>query len=368
MPRRELSVPEKVESLSILDHDGRLDEALEPSIDADTLLRLYRFMLLGRRFDERLLSLQRQGRIGTFPPIKGQEAAQLGAVAHLRPSDWLVPSFRETAAELWRGRSLENIIIAGNGFNEAGAMPPDSRNFPISVPVGSQLPHAVGLAWAAKYRQTDEVVMTFFGDGATSEGDFHEAINCAAVFQCPVVFVCQNNQWAISVPLLRQTRAKTLAQKALAYGMPGIQVDGNDLLAVYVAAGEAVERARSGQGPTLIECVTYRLGMHTTADDPKRYRSQDEVEIWTKRDPLIRFEKYLLDKGILSREAHEALASEIMEQIQRAVDNAEAQMRDLGDPLDLFDHLYAEMPAYLQTQKAQLKAAIEAQTEESNDG
>ena len=368
MPRTEITPPEKVTFLSILDHDGRLDEALEPAVDGDTLVRLYRCMLLGRRFDERLLSLQRQGRIGTFPPIKGQEAAQVGSVAHLRDSDWLVPSFRETAAEIWRGRSLENIIISNNGFNEAGAMAADSRNFPISVPVGSQLPHAVGLAWAAKYRRTDEVVMAFFGDGATSEGDFHEALNCAAVFQCPVVFVCQNNQWAISVPLSRQTRSRTIAQKALAYGMPGIQVDGNDILAVYAAAGEAVERARSGLGPALIECVTYRLGVHTTADDPKRYRSEEEVEAWSRRDPLTRFETYLVNKGVLRREALEDLQRDIMEQIQTAVDNAEAQMQGLGDPLALFDHLYADRPPYLQAQKVQFSMDLEGEHGEAPHG
>ena len=193
-------------------------------------------MLLARRFDERLLSLQRQGRIGTFPPISGQEAAHLGAAAVLRPSDWVVPAFREMAADIWRGRSLESIIVYNNGFNEGGRIPADRNDMPISVPVGSQILHAVGIAWAMRYRGKDDVAMTFFGDGATSQGDFHEGLNFAGVFQVPVVFVCQNNQWAISIPRSKQTRSKTLAQKALAYGIPGIQVDGNDILAVYVAA------------------------------------------------------------------------------------------------------------------------------------
>ncbi len=278
MPRKRITIPDKIEYLSILNEKGQLDKKLEPDIGEDILLKLHRFMLLGRKFDERLLNLQRQGRIGTFPPIKGQEAAQLGTIAHLRANDWMVPAFRETAAELWRGRSLESIIIYNNGFAEGVDISADRNDLPISVPVGSQIIHAVGLGWAAKYRQKDDVIMTFFGDGATSEGDFHEGLNFAAVFQVPVVFVCQNNHWAISIPLSKQTRSKTLAQKALAYGMPGIQVDGNDILAVYVAAKEAVERARTGGGPTLIECVTYRLMMHTTADDPKRYRSDEEVE------------------------------------------------------------------------------------------
>ncbi|MDJ0987846.1 MAG: thiamine pyrophosphate-dependent dehydrogenase E1 component subunit alpha, partial [Desulfobacterales bacterium] len=277
MPRKKVTISEKLETLSILNEKGKLDRDLEPDIPDDVLLQLHRTMLLARKFDERLLNLQRQGRIGTFAPITGQEAAQLGTIAHLRPTDWMVPAFRESAAELWRGRTLESIIIYNNGFNEGVAIPDDRNDFPISVPVGSQMIHAVGLGWAAKYRQTDNVAMTYFGDGATSQGDFHEALNFAAVYQSPVIFVCQNNQWAISIPVSQQTRSQTLAQKALAYGMPGIQVDGNDILAVYAAAQEAVQRARSGEGPTLIECVTYRLMMHTTADDPKRYRTDEEV-------------------------------------------------------------------------------------------
>jgi pyruvate dehydrogenase E1 component alpha subunit len=368
MPRKNISISEKVESLSILDEKGNLDKKLEPDISEDILLKLYRTMVLGRRFDERLLNLQRQGRIGTFPPIKGQEAAQLGTIAQLRSSDWMVPAFRETAAELWRGRSLESVIIFNNGFGEGGDIPKDRNDLPISVPVGSQIIHAVGLGWAAKYRQKDDVVMTFFGDGATSEGDFHEGLNFAAVFQAPVVFVCQNNHWAISVPLSKQTRSKTLAQKAVAYGMPGIQVDGNDILAVYVAAREAVERARSGGGPTLIECVTYRLMMHTTADDPKRYRTDKEVERWSKRDPLPRFQKYLRNKGLLSEEKIKELESEVLDEIQAAVDVAEKKMETFGDPMDMFEHAYAEMPPYLNEQKAELARELSEITAEGKHG
>ena len=296
MPRKKINIADKVEYLSILDEKGQLDKKLEPDIPEELLFRIHRTMLLARKFDERLVNLQRQGRIGTFPPITGQEAAHLGTAAVLRPSDWMVPAFRETAAEIWRGRPLENIIIYNNGFNEGAYIPEEMNNLPISIPVGSQILHAVGLAWAAKYRKKDDVAMAFFGDGATSEGDFHEGLNFAAVFQTPAIFVCQNNHWAISIPLSRQTRSKTLAQKALAYGLPGIQVDGNDILAVYAAANEAVERARAGDGPTFIECVTYRLMMHTTADDPKRYRSDEEVEKWRKKDPLPRFQNYLKEK------------------------------------------------------------------------
>jgi pyruvate dehydrogenase E1 component alpha subunit len=368
MPRKKITLSEKVEYLSILNEKGQLDKKLEPNISEDVLLRLHRTMLLARKFDERLLNLQRQGRIGTFPPIKGQEAAQLGTIAHLRPGDWMVPAFRETAAEIWRGRSLESIIIYNNGFNEGVDIPPDSNDMPISVPVGSQILHAVGLGWAVKYRKKDDVAMTFFGDGATSQGDFHEGLNFAAVFQVPVVFVCQNNHWAISIPLSKQTRSKTLAQKAVAYGMPGIQVDGNDILAVYAAAQEAVERARSGGGPTLIECVTYRLMMHTTADDPKRYRTDEEVEQWRKRDPLIRFEKYLKEKGLLSEEKRNQVESEVLAAIQAAIDGAEKQMETLGDPLEMFDNAYADIPPYLKEQKADLASELSEIDAEGKNG
>lgn len=351
MPRREISIPDKIEYLSILSESGELDRTLEPDIPDDLLLRLFRTMLLARKFDERLLNLQRQGRIGTFPPISGQEASQLGAAAVLRPADWFVPAFRETAAEIWRGRSLESVILYNNGFNEGVDIPKGSNDLPISVPVGSQIIHAVGLGWAARYRQTDDVAMAFFGDGATSEGDFHEGLNFAGVFQAPAIFVCQNNHWAISLPRSKQTRSKTLAQKALAYGMPGIQVDGNDILAVYAAAREAVDRARSGGGPTLIECVTYRMAVHTTADDPKRYRTEEEVEQWKKRDPITRFQNYLMDKGVISEDKIAGLGAEVVEEIQSAIDRAEEQMKTLGDPIDMFKHTCAQIPPFLKEQK-----------------
>lgn len=368
MPRNTINIPDKIEYLSILNEKGELDASLEPHIPEELLLKLHRTLLLSRKFDERLLNLQRQGRIGTFPPINGQEAAQLGAVALLRPSDWMVPAFRETAAEIWRGRSLESVIIYNNGYSEGAEIPQDLNNLPISVPVGSQILHAVGLGWAAKYRQTDDVAMTFFGDGATSEGDFHEGLNFAGVFQAPVIFVCQNNHWAISLPVAKQTRSKTLAQKALAYGMPGIQVDGNDILAVYAAAKEAVDRARAGQGPTLVECVTYRMAVHTTADDPKRYRTEKEVDKWRKRDPIVRFQKYLVDKGLLSEDKIAGIESEVLEVIQAAVDGAEEKMKAFGDPIDMFEHAYAEMPAYLKEQKEAFVAEVAETMEEGDHG
>jgi pyruvate dehydrogenase E1 component alpha subunit len=210
--------------------------------------------------------------------------------------------------------------------------------------------------------------MAFFGDGGTSQGDFHEGLNFAGVFQVPAIFICQNNQWAISMPRTKQTRSKTIAQKALAYGIPGIQVDGNDILATYAAAKEAVDRARSGGGPTLIECVTYRVAVHTTADDPKRYRSDEEVEQWKKRDPITRFQKYLLNKGLLSGETIETIESAVLDEIQAAVDNAEKQMKKMGDPMHMFEYAYAEMSPFLMQQKEEFAREIAEMREEGNNG
>jgi pyruvate dehydrogenase E1 component subunit alpha len=350
MPRTVLEPRFQVEYLSILDSDGNLDASLEPDIPGEDLRRLYRAMLLGRRLDERMIRLQRQGRIGTFAPIKGQEASQIGAVSTLRPSDWMVPSFRETAAMLWRGWPIEKLLLFFAGYLEGGQPAAEQNDLPVTIPVATQLPHAVGLAYAAQYRGDDAVVMAFCGDGATSEGDFHEALNFAGVWHVPAVFVVQNNQWAISVPLKKQTHAKTIAQKALAYGLPGLQVDGNDVLAVYAASREAVERARAGDGPTLVECVTYRLGVHTTADDPTKYRTVEEVEAWERKDPLTRFGAYLQKKNLLDEGLTESVDAEIADAVQRfeAVGPADA--------LRMFDHAYGERPASLEAQREQLAA------------
>jgi pyruvate dehydrogenase E1 component subunit alpha len=361
MPRIALEPRFQVEYLSILDSDGNLDTALEPKL-ADTELRsLYRSMLLARRLDERMVRLQRQGRIGTFAPTKGQEAAQVGSVFSLRPTDWMVPSFRETAAMIWRGWPIEKLLLFFAGHLEGGQPAPDQRDLPITIPVATQLPHAVGLAYAAQYRGDDVVVMAYFGDGATSEGDFHEALNFAGVWHVPVVFVCQNNQWAISVPLKKQTHSRTIAQKALAYGLPGIQVDGNDVLAVYAVAREAVERARAGEGPTLLECVTYRLGVHTTADDPTKYRSEAEVAMWEQKDPLTRYRAYLEKRNLLE----EGLEQQVDEEIAEAIRRFEATPPP--DPLTMFDHVYAELPPDLQAQRDEMAGRDDASPARPNE-
>jgi len=326
MPRTPLEPRFTVEYLSVLDAEGNLDSALDPGLPPAELKRLYRAMLLARRLDERMVRLQRQGRIGTFAPIKGQEASQVA--------------------------SVEKLLLFFAGHLEGGQPSPDQRDLPITIPVSTQLPHAVGLAYAAQYRQDDVVVMAYFGDGATSEGDFHEALNFAGVWHVPVVFVCQNNQWAISVPLKKQTNSKTIAQKALAYGLPGIQVDGNDVLAVYAASREAVERARAGDGPTLIECVTYRLGVHTTADDPTKYRTAEEVAEWERKDPLTRFAAYMKKKRLLD----DGLEAQVDEEIAAAIARFEATAP--ADPLVMFDHVYAELPPELKAQREALAEGL----------
>jgi pyruvate dehydrogenase E1 component alpha subunit len=309
-------------------------------------------MLEARRHDDRRLKWQRSGRIGTFAPIKGQEAAQIGAVAALRESDWMVPSFREVGAFIWRGVSLADLAIFDAGYNEGVVIPDGTRNLPNAVPVASQLTHAVGIAYASRLKGEDSVVMVFFGDGATSEGDFHEAMNFAGVFNLPVVFACQNNQWAISLPREEQTASKSIAQKALAYGFPGIQVDGNDVLGVYAAASEAVSRARNGDGPTLLELCTYRLSVHTTADDPTKYRSEEEEDVWIARDPLPRFQRYLRTRGLIDDETIANLEESIDGEIDEAWQEAAARMEQLDDEdLNIFDHLYEEMPPYLLRQR-----------------
>ncbi|MFQ5739835.1 MAG: pyruvate dehydrogenase (acetyl-transferring) E1 component subunit alpha [Acidobacteriota bacterium] len=360
MPRNKIDLSLQFESLSILDPEGRLDKALEPKIPESRLLEMYRLMLLTREFDSRMVLLQRQGRLGTFPPCRGQEAGHIAAFL-LQEKDWLVPSFREPGAMLVRGWTMERILLYYAGYEEGSAPPPGVNALPICVPVGSQLPHAVGLALASKLKGTDQVTLCFLGDGATSEGDFHEAMNFAAVFQVPAVFFCQNNHWAISLPVERQTHSRTLVQKMGAYEIPGIQIDGNDALAVYSATEEAVERARKGEGPSFIESLTYRLTVHTTADDPNRYRSEKEVQEWEKRDPLPRFRRYLEGKGLIDDRHHDRLEEDIRQEIRQAVGNAESRMK--GNPLDLFDNVYAEMPPSILEQRQELEEFLRSSEE-----
>jgi pyruvate dehydrogenase E1 component alpha subunit len=368
MARKEIELPYRLEYLSILDENGNVDEELDPHLPQDFLLKLHRTMLLGRRFDERMLNLQRQGRIGTFPLIKGQEASQLGAIAALEPKDWMVPAFRELLGEIWRGKSMESALLYYGGYDEGSWVEEGRNDLPMSIPVSTQVLHAVGIGMAIKYRKNSEVVMTFLGDGGTSEGDFHEAMNFAGVFQTPVIFVCQNNQWAISIPRSRQTRSETLAQKAIAYGFSGIQVDGNDILAVYAAAKEAVDQARAGEGPKFIECITYRMSLHTTADDPTKYRSEEEVQEWMERDPITRFQKYLNGKGFLTDEAIEELEAEIDKELQEVVKRTEERMKELGDPVDMFDHHFAELPPSLKEQREEMIREWSLDKEEATHG
>jgi pyruvate dehydrogenase E1 component alpha subunit len=352
MPIRDAFASERIPYVSVLDENAALDEALDPKVPDHDLRELYRTMLFVRAYDERRLTLQRQGRIGTFAPVKGQEAAQLGGAYALRETDWMVPAFRETAAAIWRGMRIEDDLTYCAGLEEGIRIAPGARDLPIAIPVASQLPHAVGIAWARKLQKTDDVVLAYFGDGATSEGDFHEAMNFASVFQVPLVFLCQNNQWAISVPRSKQTRSPTLAQKALAYGMPGVAVDGNDLLGVYRVTRDAVDRARNGEGPTLIEAVTYRLSVHTTADDPSRYRSDEEVQAWEARDPILRLRRHLLTRGLLSTHEEARWKEEHERRIRRAIEALDA----LGepDPAVMFDHVYHELPRALAQQRETL--------------
>jgi pyruvate dehydrogenase E1 component alpha subunit len=353
VPRTSLPIPHKLESLAVLAADGTVDHDLEPNLPNNDLLKLYKTMRASRALDKRALQMQRQGRIGTYAPCLGQEAASLGFAYALTPEDWFVPSFRENAAMLWRGWPMVSTFLFWGGY-EAGATPPKGVNdLPIAVPVASQCHHGMGIAWGLKLRGTHNVCITFVGDGGTSEGDFHEAMNFAGVYDAPFIMVVQNNQWAISLPREKQTASPTIAQKAIAYGMDALQVDGNDILAVIVAAQEAVARARTGGGPSLIEAVTYRLAQHTSADDPRKYRSEDEVKPWEDRDPLKRFAIYLRAKGVLDDKVEKLFDEEIDRELDEA---AKAYAAYKQDPYEFFDHVLSERTSDLDAQRAELKA------------
>ncbi|MFQ5495432.1 MAG: pyruvate dehydrogenase (acetyl-transferring) E1 component subunit alpha [Phycisphaerae bacterium] len=346
-----------MEYLSILDGDGKLDDALDPKLDADKSIYLYRLMLTARRLDERCIKMQRQGRIGTYGPCRGQEASHCAATICMEPEDWVVHAYREPGSFHHRGWPLETVVRFWGGFEE-GCRPPDGVNdTPIAVPIATQCLHAMGLAWGMKLRKDPYAVLCYCGDGGTSEGDFHEAMNFAGAYRLPVIFLVANNQWAISFPREKQTASETIAQKAIAYGFDGLQLDGNDPLAVYVGTKEAVDRAKSGGGPTLIEAVTYRVGVHTTADDPTKYRSDEEVKKWEKLDPIPRYAKYLEQRGLANRKLLEEVEAEVVEEIAAAVERYEAGS-DV-DPLDVFDYTYAELPTELIEQREEFKAALE---------
>jgi pyruvate dehydrogenase E1 component alpha subunit len=351
--------PRQGKMLQILDENGNLDEKMRPALSDADILSLYKNMAFIRIADRKALNLQRQGRMGTYAPIWGQEACQAGAVKDLNPKlDWIVPAFREIGAMYWYGVPLDAIYRYWMG-DECGSMiPKDIQCLPVSIPVGSHMIHAVGIAWAAKIKGEKSVAMSFCGDGATSEGDFLEALNFAGVFHVPCIFIVQNNQWAISTPRKLQTASKTLAEKAFAFGFEGIQVDGNDIFAVYGASSEAIAKARSGNGPTLIECVTYRFGDHTTADDASRYRSPEEVKAWQPKDPFVRTKKYLVSKKLWS-EKEEA---EWQENCTMKVNNIARAAEEAIDinPSHFCDHMFATLPPHLREQKEALLEALKA--------
>ncbi len=346
------------ERLEILDTEGRVDGELMPGLDPSQIRSIYRDMVLMRTFDGKALNLQRQGRMGTWPPIKGQEAVQAGVALAMGEKDWLIPAFREHGIMVLRGVPLHLVYAYWAGDERGSCYPEDVRCFPVAVPVGSQWQHGTGVGLSLKLRGEEAVAVTLGGDGSTSEGDFHEAVNCAGVFDTKTVFVIQNNQWAISVPLHKQTAAKTLAQKAHAYGVPGIQVDGNDVFAVYVAAHEAIERARSGGGPSLIEAVTYRLGDHTTADDATRYREDEELKMWEGRDPILRLRRYLELQGLWDDDQETVLVEEATAWVETQVQLLEDMTPQ--EPEAIFTHMYHEMPPHVAEQMAALAEELQS--------
>lgn len=351
--------PLKNEMVQILDAEGACDERLRPDLQEDELRQLYRHMVLARLMDRKAVSLQRQGRFVTYAQLEGQEAAQVGSAYALTRQDWVVPSYREVGAMLVHGLPLSQLCTYLVGSEEGHRMPADVRCLPMAVPVGSQPLHAVGLAWAAKLRREPSVAIVYFGDGASSQGDVHEAMNFAGVYHAPCIFFCQNNHYAISVHRTQQAASPTLAQRGIAYGMPGIQIDGNDIFAAYAVTKEAVERARAGGGPCFIEAVTYRIGAHTTADDPTRYRDAQEVEEWRKRDPIDRFRRYLEARKLWSEEREQKLREEVSAEIEAAIEVAEKLPPPRAE--EVFRHMFAEMTPQLREQEATLRATLKSQ-------
>ncbi len=349
MPERIVETVQ-VKHLRILDEKGNADPALAPPLSDEELKRMYEILVLSRTFDQRALNLQREGRLGTYPSFLGQEASQVGSAFAAEKSDWLFPTFRESGVYVAMGCPL-HLLFQYWGGDEQGMRMPDNLNvFPLSIPVGTQITHAVGVAMAIKYRKDRAAALAYFGDGGSSRGDFHEGLNMAGVFKLPVVFLCQNNQWAISMPRDRQTAAQTIAQKAWAYGFEGIQVDGNDVFAVYKATRDALMKAKGGGGPTLIECFTYRVADHTTSDDASRYRTKEELEIWKARDPILRLRMFMEKKSLWS----DAYQKDVETRSKAVVDEAQkkAEAIALPDPRDMFTYTYNGLS---QRQSRQLK-------------
>ena len=345
-----------IESVSILDEHGRFDAQLGADLIPDEdVIKLYEAMTVSRQFDQIAFKLQRSGRMGTYPENRGQEAASLGTAYALNNDDWLVPCYRENTGLFWRGLPMEYILLHWMGDERGNQIPTELCITPLAIPIGTQLLHAAGLAWACKYRKEDRLACTFFGDGATSEGDFHEAMNFAANLDLPVIFLCQNNGWAISVPTKIQCSAPTLAQRGLAYGMESIQCEGNDIFAVVKVVKEAARRAREEHRPTFIEAVTYRLGDHTTADDARRYRDEAEVQLWMQRDPLVRLRNYLTERKLWNSTKEEALQTKAKEQVNAAAKRAEEIAATPTS--EIFDAMYAEIPDEVRRQRDTMRTS-----------
>lgn len=341
-----------MENLQILDKDGNVDKDLMPDLSEEKIKEIYHLMVLVRTFDEKLFKLQRSGKIGTYAEVRGEEASEVGSAYALEKTDWMIPSFRETGVYVVRGVDRAKIVQAWNGDVRAFKADKGTTNLPVAIPVSSQNLHAVGIAWAEKLRGTKNAAIVYFGDGATSEGDFLEAMNFAGVYNVPLIFFCQNNQWAISTSRKIQTASDTIAQKGVAMGIKGIQVDGNDVLAVYAATKEALDRARKGEGPTLIESVTYRMGDHTTSDDASKYRTEEEVAFWKERDPLTRLEKYFKKIGTWTDEYGAQVKQEVTAEVDDAV---EREMKiEPEEPGKMFDNVFSELIPDLAEQKEEL--------------
>jgi 2-oxoisovalerate dehydrogenase E1 component subunit alpha len=345
----------EVRRRSYLAPDGTPLRSL-PSFASDTglLVSLYRAMVLTRAFDLKAVSLQRTGRLGTYAVSLGQEAVAVGIASAMRQEDVLLPSYRDNAALLWRGVKMEDILLYWGG-DERGTASGPPHDFPFCIPVGSQAPHAAGVAYAVKLKKEPRVAVCLFGDGATSKGDLWEAMNFAGVWKLPVVFVANNNQWAISVPLRLQTASQTLAQKAIAAGFAGEQVDGNDVIAMRAAAEAAIAAARRGEGPRLIEAVTYRLADHTTADDAARYRPPEEVQARWKEEPIARLRSYLVSLKAWGKAEEETLITDCQARIEAAVERYLATAPRA--PETMFDHIYAELPKAYRAQREEIKGS-----------